>query len=750
MPPLVLKALRIGAALILATTALAEPAPGISTVTRTPNQTLEIGLQIPEDHYALLYRSAAMATLGQPVAIADHSGGMTLLRDWLPTTRRGFLRVGLIDKAQPADTDNDGLSDLYELTRPVTHSVFNPAPAIDTRDGGTHMPDRSTYEQLAHRDNFPGAANIREVKFVIFDVNTDSPDLYFADSNEHQYHYHFARFATGRYNSGSLFNQHTYFNNNSRRNLAGSLIAHDNYLWPDGREGIYTFEFWPTDPVAHPFVQTAFEMISASAPFFDGKLAYHPASETQRAVYRSESAEYKASQIPVIQTEELFGNQTYNALLPGTSFGRLKIATPGETLTARDIVIFVNIPNDITHLAGILTEVPQTPLSHINLKARQNNTPNAYLKDASIDPRLSALIGQNVRLEVGPDDFEIRAATTAEVDVYFESIRPSETQTPVRNLSATTIEDLDDLRFEDADAYGSKTSNLAELRTILPQITPDGWAIPFYFYDQFMIYNGYYAEAQTMMAEPDFIASAEVREQRLGEFRERIEDFGSMPFWMIDSLTQVQNDFPAATPMRARSSTNNEDLEGFNGAGLYESYTHHPDEGHLSKTAKQVWAGLWTYRAFEEREFWRIDHMHAAMGILIHPNFSDEIANGVGVTKNIYLPGPGWDGHYVNVQLGENLVTNPEPGTTPEEFVIADLDGDVGYEIQYIRFSNLVPEGETIFDRDQALELKDAMNITHNYFKQKYDGGADFAMELEFKLDEYGQLFVKQARPWID
>ena len=108
----------------------------------------------------------------------------------------------------------------------------------------------------------------------------------------------------------------------------------------------------------------------------------------------------------------------------------------------------------------------------------------------------------------------------------------------------------------------------------------------------------------------------------------------------------------------------NEDLEGFNGAGLYSSYTHGLDEGPLEKSVKQVWASLWNYRAFEEREFWRIDHFSAAMGVLVHPNYTDEQANGVGVTTNIF--DPAWDGHYVNVQVGENLVTNPEAGTTPE------------------------------------------------------------------------------------
>ena len=98
---------------------------------------------------------------------------------------------------------------------------------------------------------------------------------------------------------------------------------------------------------------------------------------------------------------------------------------------------------------------------------------------------------------------------------------------------------------------------------------------------------------------------------------------------MLDALQSMHESFPPGTPMRCRSSTNNEDLPGFNGAGLYDSYTHRPDEGHIAKTIKQVWASLWTYRAFEERDFYRVDHLQTAMGVLVHPNYDDELANGV-------------------------------------------------------------------------------------------------------------------------
>ena len=85
--------------------------------------------------------------------------------------------------------------------------------------------------------------------------------------------------------------------------------------------------------------------------------------------------------------------------------------------------------------------------------------------------------------------------------------------------------------------------------------------------------------------------------------------------------------YPEGQSLRYRSSTNNEDLPGFNGAGLYDSKTQNPDEtveDGIDKSLKGVFASLWTFRAFTERDFHRIDHTVAAMGVLVHPNYSNE------------------------------------------------------------------------------------------------------------------------------
>ncbi len=163
-----------------------------------------------------------------------------------------------------------------------------------------------------------------------------------------------------------------------------------------------------------------------------------------------------------------------------------------------------------------------------------------------------------------------------------------------------------------------------------------------------------------------------------------------------------------------------------------------------------MWASLWNLRAYDEREFHRIDHLTAAMGVLVHPNFDDEVANGVAVTKNPF--DPNWDGFYVNVQVGESLVTNPDPNATPDELLVSAIGPNGEYETQYIRRSTLTTGGDSVMTDAQIALLTDAMEIIQRRFKVIYGAQRNpaFAMDIEFKIDVAGKLVVKQARPWVD
>ena len=605
------------------------------------------------------------------------------------------------------------------------------------------------------RDDVPGAPRIRTVKFLMTGVDGAHPALHLMQTNRHAYHYDFAVEALDLAQSLAAWNAETYFRD-QRKNLAGTILHHGSFA-PDGATGLYAIEFWPTDPVGVRHVALAFRMIEAALPFAHGHVAYHPAGATQEALYRDQAAAFAAAKVRVVTTDALFAGVTFTPMNLGVGFGTLRILDAGTASrppTVRDVVVLERMPSDLSHVAGIVTAVPQTPLSHINLKAKQNGTPNAYLAGASTRADLVALRDQIVRFEVAADGVLVTAATAEDVAGFLDEVRPKQPQTPARDLTREAAQPLAELGFADATAVGAKAANVAELRRLLPAaMVPDGYALPFFFYDRFMTETKLDVVARAMIAGPGFADDATVRDDALDQLRKQIKK-ATMPAAIADAIADVQAallaHFGANQPIRARSSTNNEDLPGWNGAGLYDSYTHRPDEGHLAKTVQQVFASLWNFRAFEERDFYRIDHFATAMGVLLHPNEDDEQANGVAYTKNIY--DPSWPGFYVNAQLGENLVTNPTGTERPEEFLISRIGEHGEYELQYISRSSLVPAGTPIVKPADVDLLVDAMEQIQPHFARLYGRPDDptFAMDIEWKIRDDGSLQIKQARPTVD
>ncbi|MEE3180197.1 MAG: PEP/pyruvate-binding domain-containing protein, partial [Verrucomicrobiota bacterium] len=306
---------------------------------------------------------------------------------------------------------------------------------------------------------------------------------------------------------------------------------------------------------------------------------------------------------------------------------------------------------------------------------------------------------------------------------------------------------LGEIGFEDSDNVGVKASNLATMGSfeLAEGMVPKGFAVPFHFYHAFMEHNGFYEKAGRILGDEELDKDSEALRKALKDFRKLIRS-GDFPDEMRKNLAVAHASFPEETSLRCRSSTNNEDLPGFSGAGLYDSCTHRPDEGHLSKSIKQVFASLWNFRAVQEREFYRIDHLTTAMGVLVHPNFDDEQANGVAVTSDILYQTEG--SYYVNTQIGEDLVTNPEEESVPEELLLDWFDAG---EVKVMRRSNRTAE-DRILDPEHLEQLRKSLGIIHNRFAKLYGStyeAKDFAMEVEFKITREGKLSIKQARPWV-
>ena len=133
--------------------------------------------------------------------------------------------------------------------------------------------------------------------------------------------------------------------------------------------------------------------------------------------------------------------------------------------------------------------------------------------------------------------------------------------------------------------------------------------------------------------------------------------------------------------------------------------------------------------------------------MLVHPNYKDELANGVAVSFDPTDPLYGNDDwYYVNTQVGEDLVTNPEAHSVPEEILIYK---DGTYRV--LAISNQVPLGQLLMSNAQLTQLRDHLTAIHDHFEALYDPatGEPFAMEIEFKITNEDILAIKQARPWV-
>ena len=642
------------------------------------------------------------------------------------------------DMGNPDDYDGDGIDDITEFNNMPTDGPLNFAEAIDFIDGATSIPDAETFMSLATVNNVGWAPFLDDqlyVKFGILDRDTSEPKVYFINSNTYTIHASFWNGINASVNGDDS---------------SGEIVFNPNDILPSGIIGTYSFNFSFGDAYNFEDTQRTYELLAASMPFLQNNMNHFIGQSSENSHINNYAEDFVDSRIDVVLETDVFAEVNYVPFHEAEGYGFFRhMQDLNETPGSRDIVLYDALPNSLPRVGGIITSVMQTPLSHVNLRAIQDNVPNAYIADPLSNNAISSLLGNYIYYKVESEQFEIREATLAEVNEWYEDLRPTEPQIPIRDLSITDIVPLDDIEFEMSTAFGAKCSNVATMRDFgFPEGTiPDGFGIPFYYYDEFMQFNNFYQEVQVILGNPVFHNDINFRVERLKLLREDIKA-APMPQWMLDDLQAMHDDFPEGTAVRVRSSTNNEDLPGFSGAGLYTSKTQYPDEGHISKSVKQVYASMWNFRAYEERDFYRVDHFMAAMGVLCHPSFQNEQSNGVGISIDpIY---DTEDTFYLNTQVGESLITNPEANSVPEEILLYE-DPNQGGGYLVLRLSNLVNPGELVMDQVYLDQMREYLTVIHDEFAILYDvvGAEGFAMDIEYKVTEEGQLIIKQARPWV-
>jgi hypothetical protein len=619
------------------------------------------------------------------------------------------------------------------------------------------------FEALASEpldDSIPGA---RSGKVVLDRADNQ---LYFQNTNVYKIHY---EFASSQLSGGdrplvttlSEFNETEYFAP-ERRFVLGAVTF---YTGPK----VWALELAPYDTASAEMIQELWTAVKQAA-FFGPKLVFHPTSEAL-----ANTAKTLPTSVPIRSTDDIYAGIDYQPLNLGEAVGKLRFVQSAELentfLGYRDIVVLDNVPNDISVVAGLITQDFQTPLSHVNVLAQNRKTPNMGLRNATTNAQLKALDGKWVKLTVNPFDWSAVEVTQADADAFWETHKPQKVVLPELDLTVTDLRDLETVTEQVAGqkvtryaiskavkAFGAKAANYSVLMHTDKVPIKKAFAIPVFYYTQFMQENGVDARVKALLTDAKFRDDPAEREAQLKALRDAIKAAPLNAEFTAKLKAKLDAEYPGES-MRYRSSTNAEDLAGFPCAGCYDSHTGDPVdwEGDMLYAIKQTWATVWSLRTFEEREYQSIDHLGVSMALLVHHNFPDEEANGVAVTANPYDPTGNAPGFYVNVQFGGDAeVVAPPEGVTSDSFIYQYTYPNS--PIIYLTHSSLVPEGTTVLTTRQVRELGTALEAIHNAFSDAYGPGAGntgwYAMDVEFKFDDEADpsaapaLYIKQARPY--
>lgn len=665
--------------------------------------------------------------------------------------------------------------------------------------------------------------NGRACKFLIDWRRPESPGVHFVNANFEEdgevpeaarFHYFFARAALGIPEDLEEFNRVTYFTEGAKRYVAG--VVH-TYVLDGGGEPVYGLQFYPQDVIRERLVLDAVRQVKAKITIPGARFAF-VATGTQQTV-ASVGEDLAAAGIESLTIDRILGAIQYIPLHQGEAWGHLRIfPRDNNDLSPTDIPVFEELPLDLSVVAGVITRAVQDASSHVNLKSKERNTPNMVLRDASPDhPRLAPWADKPVHFVVRGDDFLLEASTDEEVAAKLAERTnkpwiPLEWEPETRLLSYAEMaagSAAEALAF--SKRYGSKAANLGFLthRSALGRredegspsarlgydLVPHGLGVPLQFYRDLVDYepNGDLREklAALIEAEKSGTLSGNERARHVDEVQTAFLTAKFPPDNLKRIKDKLKEVLPGVNKIKVRSSANAEDIPNFDGAGLHDSFSatvskkdnadescaiEIEDEGgsevkrkvlpkSVACAIKGVYASLWNKRAIEERSFARIDHATVAMGIAIvaaYDNESEVAANAVVITRVINTRDVY--GYSLSIQEGNNLVTNPDPGTWSEVTIAGLGTGDEPTSFTVTRFAKPTADGPErttpVLSRDQMLTLANlAVAIETAYCRAKpayYPGrscGFVFldpekpkSLDMEVKLLEDGRFVYKQVR----
>lgn len=613
-----------------------------------------------------------------------------------------------------------------------------------------YLTSLNCFKEFNYLQGSPLSNKYSQVKCVKIIYRLKDHTIFYSNSKIYRFHYDFCTTQLGYSNSLQYFNSDQYSSGAEREYLLANL----NYYTSGNK---YVLEFFADDKISAGNIILLFNKLKSTS-YFGNRISLMMNSQEMM----TKSASLKGT-LPFTYPEDIYSQQKYQALNKEESYGYLHLIsdynTEKKTIKQTDIIIVKNVPQDIPLIAGILTDQFQTPLSHINVLSHNRKTPNASFKGIWESSLVDSLKGKLVHYVVKENSFILEPASIEKANAFWKRKNKSLPIVTLKiNAEVSGLINIKNLDRKSVAVAGGKAANLGELAKIkiadqfLP-VPEEAFAIPFYYYLQHIKKNNILDSINNLLSNDSIRKNYDLLDARLKAIRSVIK---KAP---IDtSLLHLVENRIRKTKYRAfrfRSSTNAEDIENFNGAGLYDSKTGILNDSAktIEKAIKQVWASLWNTRAFQERENFEIDQHTVAMGILVHKSFGKESANGVAVTSHLYRD--NYPAYTINVQKGEISVVFPPDSIICDQLIIGTrrLSNNNNSIIEYVTRSNVKPKGNVLTEKEIE-QLKDYLTaIKYHYYKLpslKDKGSYDnFSMDVEFKLDAVTRkVIIKQARPY--
>ncbi|HEY4240620.1 MAG TPA: PEP/pyruvate-binding domain-containing protein [Kofleriaceae bacterium] len=502
-----------------------------------------------------------------------------------------------------------------------------------------------------------------ELGKCIIDVHTN--DIYFFDVNLFNIH---ADFVLGILlkQAWTADNIREYNKNYEREKPKFILCYITHHLKVDK----WTLSFWEGDKISATDVLRTKKRLDET--FFHKDLLFRPDSPMQSKT----AAEVAKRGLKTITNDDIYKSAEFQAFTKGRAVGKLRVVpvgTPYESMTfdRHDIALLQESYPDITPVAGILATAFSTPLSHVNLRAGAWHIPNAGDKKAR--EKYAALDGKIVYYEVTDTGMTLREATPAEIhDLEDRVASIHKVVPPLADLTNRRFEALGVMRAKEVTSYGTKAANLGEIASAhLDGVNvPDGFGVPFYYYQQHMVRNHLDARVAAMLADKRWTDPA-WRKQALADLRTAIMA-APIDRESLDMIYKRVRITLGGKGVFVRSSSNSEDLPGFNGAGLYDTQPNVVGEQQLGDALKFVWSSLWNLRAVDEREAFGLDHTKVYMGVLVQIGVNGTAA-GVLVTKDLWDTS---DDHSFTINAKWGLGMRVVEGQKVPEQIIFDPTND--------------------------------------------------------------------------